>query len=249
MADHNITVEIAKSSPLDGMTSRKTTIQLHQPFVEVLVGGPYTHKGSGHYHEYGHAALRVVGANKDITYDFGRYKKVKRLTGGIYGDGILRVWPNFSDYTAAQNNLGRSTRGLVYYSVLRLIRATHQFYESLYGGCPDISLNLARKNIPPAYAAYWLDDDYDVFHNNCVSKVIDGLTIGRPGAFQIPLDDILLEGGPELDGLSPKSRAGAILGTIATSVPKYGIYLPKDLENVLLRNKEIKPDIVNVYAS
>lgn len=66
MADHHVTVEIAESSPQEGMTSEKTTIQLQQPFVEVLVGGPYTHKESGKYYEYGHAALRVVGDNKDI---------------------------------------------------------------------------------------------------------------------------------------------------------------------------------------
>jgi hypothetical protein len=108
---------------------------------------------------------------------------------------------------------------------------------------------LVKQNIAPDYAAYWLDADYDVFHNNCVSKVIDGLTIAKPGAFQIPLGDIILEGGPELDGLGTKSRVGATVGTIATSIPKYGIYLPKDLENVLLRNKKIKPDIINSYAS
>lgn len=190
-----------------------------------------------------------MATTKIFTYDFGRYQRVRKFSGGIYGDGILRVWPNFSNYIKAQNDLGRSTQGLVYYSILRLIRATHQFYERLFQGLPDISLKLIKQDVTPDYSAYWLDTDYDIFHNNCVSKVIDGLVIAKPGAFQIPLVDIIIDGGPELDGLSAKSRIGATVGTFVASVPKYGIYLPKDLENTLIANKKIPPDIINSYAS
>jgi len=98
------TVNATAKNTKDGVnitTNQVTTIQVHKPAIEILIGGPYT--VNGEEHPYGHVALRVVTTTDDHVYDFGRYAGER----GPFGQGRLRVWKDFSKYIASENATGR----------------------------------------------------------------------------------------------------------------------------------------------
>lgn len=144
--------------------------------VEVLVGGPYGDTG------YGHAALRVYGDHGgecgcdsyDNTYDFGRYGK-QWGTGGSEGEGMMRVWSDFSQYIKSQNAYGRTTTGYVYSTTPEQDAAIIDYYSQAMKG---ISPNLSRGDFMQQFR---LPAAYNAANNNCTTQSLNGLGAGAPG--------------------------------------------------------------------
>jgi RHS repeat-associated protein len=144
--------------------------------VEVLVGGPYGDTG------YGHVALRVYGdgggdcgcESYDNTYDFGRYGK-QWGAGGSEGEGMMRVWSDFSKYIASQNAYGRTTTGYLYSTTAAQDAAIIDFYNQATQG---ITPNASRGDFMQQFR---LPADYHAANNNCTTQALDGLGAGAPG--------------------------------------------------------------------
>lgn len=139
----------------------KPTAEMH-----ILVGGPYTLNGENH--RYGHTALRVKIGSSDTTYDFGRYGETRGIFGES-GDGILRVWSDFSSYIRTENALMRTTTGFVYAIFDFQAKAvTDYFNGQIAAGKPDMGKNRASMKV------YRLATDYDPLAKNCTTLSMDG---------------------------------------------------------------------------
>jgi hypothetical protein len=145
----------------------KPTAELH-----LLIGGPYTLNGEEH--RYGHTALRVKTTSADKTYDFGRYG---RITGTFNdsGEGILRVWSEFSSYIRAENLLKRQTTIFTYVVFDSQAEAvTAEFARMIKTGKPRTELELGR-----SIKVFQLLRPYTALGNNCTTLSVDGIKAGR----------------------------------------------------------------------
>jgi len=134
--------------------------------MHMLVGGPYTKDGEEH--RYGHTALRIKTSSSDTTYDFGRYGAT-RGTFGESGDGILRVWSNFSTYIKGEKALKRVTTGFVYQITEDQAKTVNDYFRRM---------TIAGINIPDkereGMKVYKLVTDYHALGPNCTTLSLDG---------------------------------------------------------------------------
>jgi hypothetical protein len=140
--------------------------------MHILVGGPYVQDGEEH--RYGHTALRIVTKTVDTTYDFGRYGR----TSGTFheaGDGILRVWSNFSSYIKGEMALKRTTTDFVYdISAGQATAVTTYFANLTSAGVNQPGMERAGMKV------YKLATDYNALGPNCTTLSIDGAKQGIP---------------------------------------------------------------------
>ncbi len=133
--------------------------------VQFLIGGPY----SGH--NYGHVALRVIGTGYDFTFDYGRYGKTWGI-GESEGEGMLRVWSNFSNYIESENATGRTTTGYYFKTTTDQDRTVTDYYQSLI---KDNKSNLSRKTMEQ-----YKIRDYNAKNFNCVTISEEGFSKAFP---------------------------------------------------------------------
>jgi hypothetical protein len=109
---------------------------------------------------FGHSALRVLGEGYDVTYDFGRYGK----TWGVFkseGEGILRVWSDFSAFLAGQRDRGNSI--LAHYETsAEFDHAVMTYFAGQIAAAKQLGSNTN-------FTTYRLAEDYDLSTNNCTT--------------------------------------------------------------------------------
>jgi hypothetical protein len=132
--------------------------------VTLLIGGPYRK------HEkdmpYGHVALRVVNEGSDHTYDYGRYGQTWGI-GDSKGEGMLRVWTDFSKYIAGENSTGRTTTGYTFtVTPEEAKRVDDHFSGKIAGLSPNQDRGYMKQ--------YRLADDYDALGSNCTTLSVEG---------------------------------------------------------------------------
>lgn len=137
--------------------------------LHMLIGGPYV--AGGEEHRYGHTALRIKTPSSDITYDFGRYG---RVTGdfGAEGEGILRVWTNFSKYISGENALGRTTKGFVYRIFAHQTAPATNFYNSLIATGERMP---EKERARSWLQVHKLTRNYHALNYNCTTLSLDGI--------------------------------------------------------------------------
>lgn len=134
--------------------------------LQILVGGPYTRDEEEH--RYGHTALRVRVSGVDVTYDFGRYGETRGMFDET-GDGILRVWTDFSSYIRGENALGRVTTGFAYPIFDHQAQAVTAYFDRLIAA----GTTLPRQG-RTGMKAYKLATDYHALAPNCTTLSLDG---------------------------------------------------------------------------
>jgi hypothetical protein len=203
--------------------------------IHVLVGGPYV--AGGEEHRYGHTAVRVKTPAADITYDFGRYG---RVVGdfGAEGEGILRVWTDFSVYIGGENALKRKTTGFVF----SVLEGQSQAVNAHFGQLIKVSKPRAElERGRGALKAYQLSRNYHALSYNCTTLSLDGVKAGIP-TFE--------------NGGVPFIDPGAILSmtellamkTVGGGTPNR-LFLPANLEKFLSTKPAVKPIRVDVYGA
>ncbi|MFY0574898.1 hypothetical protein ACN28S_11480 [Cystobacter fuscus] len=145
-------------------TTQRSTFVKSAARIEVLIGGPY--KQNGEEHPYGHAALRVVTPESDSTYDYGRYGKVWGKFDSE-GEGILRVWTNFSKYIAGENATGRTTTGFAFKATTTETKAVNDYFNGLIVGSKPTQDRGYMKQ-------YKIKSAYHALNSNCTTLTIDG---------------------------------------------------------------------------
>lgn len=229
MTQKNVEVRTAKKQGVDGKTSRKTQILVSGPYMEILIGGSYTESNKEEV-AYGHAALRVVADGKDTTYDFGRYG----LKYGIFksrGEGILRVWNNFSFYIAGENDYGRQTVGFVYLLEQEEALKIHDFFARL--------IRSAERRKPKAKAkVYRLKQDYHATAYNCTTMTIDGAQQSGKQIVYNPEAHAKRQGLTFIEDMAATGQ----------SRPVHGIFMPADLRSMLEANTVCPYTKKNIYG-
>lgn len=216
-----------------GHTGRLTTIQVTQPSIEILIGGPYKDR-YGELHTYGHAAIRVVTTEHERIYDFGRYGKV---TGdfGAEGEGILRVWSSFSSYISGENSYGRTTVGYLYPVSDEQAQRVNSYYEEMLAGAAP------RKSKHPNQKEYRLSKNYHGISNNCTTMTLDGARIALP----------------KIDSNSSKFNKGIGMSTsekLAARAKNFGawpnrIFMPPDVGLMLATDEIYQAKRVTKYRA
>ena len=134
------------------------------------MGGPYKHAGKEQ--PYGHVALRVVNGGSDKTYDYGRYGKTWGI-GDSKGEGMLRIWTDFSKYISGENVPGRTTTGYTFKVTPEQAQRVDDFFSAKVAGLP---INQDRGYMKQ----YKINDDYDALSSNCTTICIDGAKQALP---------------------------------------------------------------------
>jgi hypothetical protein len=114
---------------------------------------------------FGHTALRVSGRGYDFTYDFGRYGRVSATR--MSGEGILRVWKNFTAFVADQQRHG-NLKAINYKTTEEVDRAVMAYFDALIKAGKVKSSNAN-------YTSYVLQRDYNLFDHNCTTICMDAL--------------------------------------------------------------------------
>lgn len=182
MAQKTIAPTREPGAPVVRATTKPTA------WLELLVGGPYTKDGKEH--RYGHTALLIRFSGGEFVYDYGRYRQIypEKIDIGIKtikldgdssprGEGVMKVWSNFSRYIASENSYGRATVGYgyaIFESQAQLI-AKH-FRELLKG------LEPYEKNT--VHARYKTRMDYFALGPNCTTISVDGAQQAVPQIVQ-----------------------------------------------------------------
>lgn len=187
--------------------------------LQILIGGPYTKNGVPH--PYGHAALRIVSPETDKTYDFGRYGAVWDV-GDSRGEGIMRVWTNFSSYISGENRTGRSTTGYTFCVSAEQAGAAKRSFDDKVNSATALGKNAN------GFSQYRLQQDYYALGPNCTTQTMEGAAAGLP-----PIDD---EAGA--------FNTGRGLGTPEKFMAKAAgwpdnLFMPEDL-NAYLKSDEFK---------
>jgi hypothetical protein len=208
----------------------KPTAELH-----LLIGGPYKTK-DGEEHRYGHTALRVKTASIDLTYDFGRYGKTTGLLRDS-GEGILRVWSDFSLYISSENSLKRITTGFAYTvfdSQANVVVA--EFSRLIKAGKDRVDKYVTGGGLQ----IYQLTAPYTALLNNCTTVSVDGI---RPG---IPKID---QGSREF--IKPEKvmtwAECAAMTSMGGGIPDR-IFLPANLLDFLIAKPAVKANRVEAFG-
>lgn len=221
------TVSSEKKSVVDAKL--KPTAEMH-----VLIGGPYVLDGEEH--RYGHTAIRLKTTATDSTYDFGRYG----LTTGDFGaegEGILRVWSDYSQYIAGENALGRKTTSFVYRIFDHQAALVDGFFARLIEAAKRRA-DLERKR--PSLKVYRLAQNYHALGPNCTTLSVDAAKAVFPNydagsAAFIKPDDVM----------TFKERLA--MKTVGGGTPGH-IFLPANLLKFLTERPAIKEHEVITYG-
>ncbi|MDR2820157.1 MAG: hypothetical protein LBB60_06485 [Desulfovibrio sp.] len=225
----NDEVRTAKKQGVDGKTSRKTQILVSGPYMEILIGGPYT-KSNREEVTYGHTALRVVVDGTDTTYDFGRYGR----EWGPFdsrGEGILKVWNDFSSFIAGENAYGRQTVGFVYPLEQEEARKIHGFFTGLICSAEN------RKSMANA-KVYRLQQNYHATSYNCTTITIDGAQQTGKQIVYNPEAHAKRQGLTFIEDMAATGQ----------SRPVHGIFMPADLRSMLEANTVCPYTKKNIYG-
>lgn len=101
-----------------------------------------------------------------MTYDYGRYGKVWGKFNSE-GEGILRVWTNFSKYIAGENASGRTTTGFAFKTTPAEAKAINDYFNGLIGGSKPTQDRGYMKQ-------HKIKSDYHALKSNCTTLTIDG---------------------------------------------------------------------------
>ncbi len=177
----------------------------------LLVGGSYERHGKTH--PYGHVAIRVITSKKDITYDYGRYGKVWGV-GGSEGEGMLRVWIDFSKYMRGENATGRLTIGHSFNITEEDANNVISYFE--------YKIKNKTPNLDRGFMKQYQIVNYHALKSNCTTVSIDGANIAIPS---------LMKG-------SNKYNEGKGLSTMDKLAAKYEgwpqrIFMPADFNSFL----------------
>ena len=180
--------------------------------IEILVGGPYMKHGKEQ--PYGHVALRVITSQSDITYDYGRYSRVWGI-GNSEGDGILRIWTDFTRYIAGEKATGRTTVGYRFrVTAAEANQVNDHFMKIIKGQEPN--------QVRGEYMKQYKINDYHALNSNCTTISIDGATQAIPNLMQ---------------GSEPFNIGGKLSTTEKLAAKLKGwpnrIFMPADLGNFL----------------
>ena len=208
-------------------TGRLNHITVRSASIQILIGGPYTDV-RGDVHTYGHAALRVTTDGQDRVYDFGRYGGER----GPTGQGRLRVWTDFNRYIASQNSYNRTTRGFHYAISHEQAVRINSHFESLVVGRQVI------KAIGQHMKEYRLANDYHALTNNCVTVTMAGARLAVPNL------EHDVAGHNQGRGMSFAERTAARVA----GWPSH-IFMPEDLQAMLMENTGKPADRVDTYGS
>lgn len=214
-------------------------------WMELLVGGPYTKNGKEH--RYGHTALYIRYSGGERIYDYGRYRTIypERVNLGIStinldgdssprGEGILKIWNNFSRYITSENALGRTT--VVYgYSIMesQAQLVVRHFLDMIRGIEPY------EKNA--SHQRYKTRLDYFALGPNCTTVSIDGAQRAVPSIVQGSSQYIKTDGILGYDALAAMRIQGY-------RTPNR-IFLPANLGSYLDGSPAIKVEKRTVYSS
>ncbi len=202
--------------------------------ISLLVGSAY---GDGdHESPYGHTAIAVFTTNPEvpvIVYDFGRYGRTYseslgmgiNLTGASSprGDGILRLWWDFSRYIKGENACGQGTG------------KTRTTYEYIYYVQPQSVLNIInyfknltdngeKLNNSDIRATYKLKSPYFALGPNCTTLSLDAMRTG--------LKDITKNSEKYINANKVLGRMLATAMRAKYNEPSY-LYLPDNLKDYL----------------
>lgn len=222
------TKQAAKDTGASGKTTKTNTLVVSGAYMEILIGGPYTHNGVDQ--PFGHAAIHVVVGNKNITYDFGRYGDVWGPFDSE-GEAVLNVWSNFKAYVASEKSLGRTTTGFVYFLENSKAEAVIAHYDQL------VSTKVKIKKTTDNYVRYLLPGSYLPTTNNCTTVSLEGAKITGKKIVSEPSKYM------ELRGLSWEKKIAS--KTQARTAD--GIFMPMDVQAMLEGNTEARYDKKNVY--
>lgn len=208
----------------------KPTAELH-----LLIGGPYVAR-DGEEHRYGHTALRVKTIGVDLTYDFGRYGKV---TGILHdsGEGILRVWSNFSLYINSENFLKRLTTCfsyVVFDSQANLVIA--EFDRLIKTGTDRID----KYKKGGEMRVYQLADPYTALWHNCTTVSVDGI---KPGIPKIDQGSQAFIKPEKVMNFPERAAMTSVGGGMPTR-----IFLPANLQEFLTLKPAIKANRVETFG-
>lgn len=209
----------------------KPTAELH-----LLIGGPYKEK-NGTEHRYGHTALRVKTAGVDTTYDFGRYGHVTGVLGDA-GEGILRVWSDFTKYINSENSLNRITKSFEYVVFDSQADAVINEFTRLIKAGKD---RIDKYKSGSAMRVFQLAAPYTALFNNCTTTSVDGIKSG------IPKID---HGSQEF--IKPEKvmtwAECAAMNSVGGGVPTR-IFLPANLQDFLTTKPAIKTNRTQAFGS
>lgn len=227
------TLEVTAKTARGGVkvsTGKRTTIQVRMAAIEILVGGPYKDK-KGKDHPYGHVALRVTTGEVDHIFDYGRYGREWGF-GDSEGEGMLRVWTDFSAYISSENSYGRKTKAFTYEVLEEKAKDVLKHFEKkIEGKSPT------KKSRPPKMKEYQIEDYY-ALGPNCTTMSVDGAKIALP---KIDNDRVSFRQGR---GLSFTERSLANL----RGWPEK-IVMPGDLQAMLEANSAIKPKQTQIFEA
>ena len=216
-----ITIDQGKSG-VKGATNQRLNIVVNQPSIEILIGGPY----GGH--PYGHAAIRVITADNDLVYDYGRYGNTWGI-GSSEGDGVLQIWKNFSAYIAGENSHKRLTTSYIYPVPGPKAQEVNNFFAAKIKGKKPRSSTTVMTS--------YLIEDYYALGPNCTTLTLTAAKIAIP--------DIDREWSTYQKGLGLSMMEKALV--TGRGWPKY-IFMPADLQEMLSKSAVRKPKSVKTYG-
>ncbi len=218
------TVSVPESRAKSGVkiqTNRSTTIRVELASIEILVGGPYEKMS------YGHTALRVISAQGERIFDYGRYRGARGI-GGERGDGILNIWTDFDTYIDGENSLLRKTKGFLYDIPQEKATEIFQFYGEKIVANPPFKAARYRKS--------YVIEEYFALGPNCTTISV------AAAAIALPQIDANWEKYQEGRGLSTFERTLVS----AKGWPRY-TFMPGDLDVMLTNSASPKPHTIRTY--
>ncbi len=213
--------------------------------LHLLVGTAY---GTGDKESpYGHTAVYIKLQGKEYIYDFGRYGKTKPESFGPFtlsgassprGEGILKVWNNFTAYIEEENSQGvssgrsRTTHGYGYKIFDNQANLVINYYNNL------INSSVSVQNTTH-YKRYKLSQDYFALAPNCTTQSLEATkkaipSMAKSGHRFVNSDKVL----PTTAKLAFKASK--------YEMPTY-LFLPDNLNDYLKESPDVKVNIKNTY--
>ncbi len=228
MSDETKKIQITRIEEKFGVkvsTGSHTVIVL-PAHMEILVGGPY--EKHGQIQPYGHVAIRVTISQSDMTYDFGRYGKTWGA-GDSEGEGMLRVWTDFSKYITGEKATGRTTTGYSFTLTGTQANAVNEYFASKISELKAVQDRGYMQQ-------YRLATDYHALKCNCTTESLAGARQALPGL------DTNGKKYIEGNGLNWKEKTAAKL----VGWPEQ-LFMPADLENFLKSRVSTDSLVVEIY--